>query len=579
MKIKEKLFLGVGVLFAMIVLLTILSAIFINKLSDATRNILVANYNTVDYSRKMLDALNNGISDSVQGKIFNENLARQQKNITEPGEQELTDKLTTDYKKFKQAPADGLLLKNIRADITSIMLLNMQAIQRKSSVADSTAEKAIFWMTIAGAICFIMAFTLLVNLPGNIANPIRELTSSIKEIAGQNYSQRVHFEKHDEFGELATAFNTMAQKLEEYRASNLEKLMMEKKRIETLVNNMNDPVLGLDEKKRVLFMNNVAMKITGLSADDVAGRPVQEIALKNDLVRALVQELFNNGDHNVEIKPPPIKIYADNKESYFEKEIIPIKIIPTGEKDEKLIGNVIFLRNITPYKELEFAKTNFIATVSHELKTPISAIQMSIQLLENKQVGSLNEEQVSLMESIKDDASRLLKITGELLNMTQVESGAIQLAVSPSDPGEILNYAINANQTAADQKGIKLEKSAPPDLPKVLADSEKTAWVLTNLISNAIRYSYDHATVQVKISAEGRQLVFSVIDTGQGIAPQYMDKIFDRYYRIPGTKKEGTGLGLAISKDFVEAQGGSISVKSDFGAGSTFTVSLPAIHG
>lgn len=396
MKIKEKLRLGIGALFAMIVLLTILSSVFINKLSDDTKNILVANYNSVEYCRKMLNALNEGITDSGMHRLFQEDLAKQQKNVTEVGEQEMTEKLAADYSKLEQGRYDSVILKNIRADITDIMQVNMQAIQRKSAVAASTSDRAIFWITIAGAICFLLAFTMFVNLPGNIANPIRELTGSIKEIAAQNYTQRVHFEKSDEFGELAAAFNTMAQKLEEYKTSNLERLMIEKKRVETLISNMNDPVLGLDEKQRVLFMNDIALKISGLTLEQVMGKPVQEIALKNDLIRSLAQDLLNNEVPHPDIKPLPIKIYADNKESYFEKAIIPIKIIPTGEKDEKLIGNVILLRNITPYKELDFARTNFIATVSHELKTPISAIKMSTQLLENEQIGSLNQEQKSL---------------------------------------------------------------------------------------------------------------------------------------------------------------------------------------
>lgn len=578
MKIKEKLRLGIGALFAMIVLLTILSSVFINKLSDDTKNILVANYNSVEYCRKMLNALNEGITDSGMHRLFQEDLAKQQKNVTEVGEQEMTEKLAADYSKLEQGRYDSVILKNIRADITDIMQVNMQAIQRKSAVAASTSDRAIFWITIAGAICFLLAFTMFVNLPGNIANPIRELTGSIKEIAAQNYTQRVHFEKSDEFGELAAAFNTMAQKLEEYKTSNLERLMIEKKRVETLISNMNDPVLGLDEKQRVLFMNDIALKISGLTLEQVMGKPVQEIALKNDLIRSLAQDLLNNEVPHPDIKPLPIKIYADNKESYFEKAIIPIKIIPTGEKDEKLIGNVILLRNITPYKELDFARTNFIATVSHELKTPISAIKMSTQLLENEQIGSLNQEQKSLLNSINDDASRLLKITGELLNMSQLESGTMQLSISPAVPTEILDYAIKANRANADQKNITLQVTVSEHLPMVLADSEKTAWVLTNLVSNAIRYSYDNSQVDISITEANNKVVFDVTDTGQGIAPQYIDKIFDRYFRVPGTKKEGTGLGLAISKEFVEAQGGTISVKSDFGAGSTFIVTLPAVN-
>jgi NtrC-family two-component system sensor histidine kinase KinB len=573
MKIKIKLLLGVGLLFAMIILLTLFSILFVNKLSGDTKNILVANYNTLDYSRKMEIALNNNINLPDNQKLFIENLQLQRKNVTEAGEQELTDSLALHYDGLQRNSSDSALLLRVREDINDIMLLNMQAIQRKSKIAEDSAETSRFWITLLGTICIIIALTMLFNLPGNIANPIKELTASIKQIATGNYSQRIHFAKQNEFGELAASFNTMAEKLEEYQASSLQKLMIEKKRIETLINNMNDPVIGLDEHRKILFMNDMALKIAGLKTEEVIGKPVQDIAVKNDLVRSLVKELFSGAKDQNE-KKQPVKIYADNKESYFEKEIIPINIIPTGESEEKLIGTVILLQNITPYKELDFAKTNFISTVSHELKTPISSIKMSLQLLENKQIGTLNEEQESLVQSIKDDAGRLLKITGELLNMTQVETGSIQMSVLPSSPKEIVEYAVNANKTAAEDKHIKLEINIAEHIPSVLADKDKTAWVLTNLISNAIRYSYDDSTVKVNVLAEENKVKFEVADTGQGIAPEYIDKVFDRYFRIPGSKKEGTGLGLSISKEFIEAQDGSIAVKSEFGAGSIFSFVL-----
>ena len=578
MKIKAKLLLGIGFLFAMIIFLVGLSVYQINKLNSDTKNVLVANYNSLDYLRKMQLAIDDNILKAENEKLFTDNLLLQKQNITEVGEKDLTISLEQNFTILKKTPSDSAVIHEVRKNISDIMLLNMQAIQRKSNVARSTADSSILWITLAGTICFIIALTILFNLPGNIANPIKELTESIKEIAAQNYSQRVHFDKHNEFGELSAAFNTMAEKLQEYKAGNLEKLMMEKKRIETLINNMNDPVIGLDENKKVLFMNNVALKISGLSAENVIGKPVQDIAMRNDLIRTLVQDLFDKESEPRQSKSSPVKIYADNKESYFEKEVIPIKIIPTGEKEEKQIGNVILLQNITPYKELDFAKTNFIATVSHELKTPISSIKMSLQLLENKQVGELNTEQHSLVESIKDDAERLLKITGELLNMTQVESGTIQMNVIASDAKEIVEYAVNANKSAAEQKQIKFEINVDDNLPRLLADNEKTSWVLTNLLSNAIRYSYDNSVIYIDVKSDNEKIKFSVTDSGQGISPQYVDKIFDRYFRIPGTKKEGTGLGLSISKEFIEAQGGQITVKSDFGAGSTFSFVLNSLQ-
>ena len=578
MKIKAKLNLGIGLLFAMIVLLTGLSSLFIYKLSGDTKNILVANYNTLDYSRQMLIALNKGITGANEKKQFEDNLSKQQQNITEVGEKELTEKLTEDYKRLNEAAGDSGLVSQIRSNITDIMLLNMQAIERKSKIAEETADTSIFWVAIIGTFCFLIAFTLLVNLPGNIANPIKELTESIKQIAAQNYSRRVHFAKPNEFGELASSFNTMAEKLEEYKAGNLEKLMMEKKRIETLINNMNDPVIGLDENNLILFMNDTALKATGLKKEDALSKSIQSIAEKNDLIRSLLKEFNSPKKGDKEYKQEPFKIFADNKESYFNKQIIPIKIIPTGEKEEKLVGNVILLQNITSFKELDFAKTNFIATISHELKTPLASIKMSLQLLDNKKVGELNDEQKYLMGSIQDDADRLLKITSELLNMTQVEAGSIQLAVLPVSPTEIIEYAINSNKQAAENKKISLQITKPENIQQVLADNEKTAWVLTNLISNAIRYSYENSIIQINVKPVDDKIVFSVTDTGQGIAPEYVDKIFNRYFRIPGSQKEGTGLGLSISKEFIEAQGGKIFVKSEFGSGSTFMFELPTFN-
>jgi two-component system, NtrC family, sensor histidine kinase KinB len=577
MKIKTKILLATGLLFAMVAILTILGGIYITRLSDATKNILVANYNTLEYSRQMLNAVNGGLTDDTEVKSFQTNLALQQRNITEPGEKELTEELAAHFNKLMASRKDTSIVNDINFDLTNIMRVNMQAIEKKSLQAEKRADNAIFWMIAVGTIFLLISFTLLINLPGNIGNPLRELTDSIKEIADKNYSKRLHFEQHNEFGELSNAFNTMAQKLEEYQNSSLESLMLEKKRIETLINNMKDPVIGLDVDKRILFMNDVSLSVAGLERADVIGKLVQDVAVRNDLVRMLVQDLFNEQSHRDSSSTLPVKIFADGKESYFNKYIIPIRITPTGEKVERLMGNFILLQNITPYKELDFAKTNFISTISHELKTPIAAIKMSLQLLNNNKVGTLNEEQANLVESIRGDANRLLKITGELLNISQVESGHLQLSITETEVRPIIDYAVQANRSAAEDKHVTLSVSVSPTVSKVLADSEKTAWVLTNLLSNAIRYSYDNTVVRLTADLHENQVAITVSDSGQGIATEFQEKIFDRYFRIPGSRKEGTGLGLAISKDFVEAQGGTIAVTSEIGKGSNFTFTLPSV--
>ncbi|MGV3601646.1 MAG: ATP-binding protein [Dyadobacter fermentans] len=573
MKIKTKLRLGIGLLFAMITVLAVVGIRQVSLLSADSQNILVANHNSLEYSRQMLRALDELEVHAGALDAFKKNLEAQQHNVTEAGEKEVTEQLTRHFEKLKMNIRDKAAIEQIRSDVLEIMGINLDAITRKSHIAGQTAKSSMVWIGITGTLCFIIAFTLFVNLPGNIANPIRELTESIRQIANENYTERVHFGSKDEYGQLAQSFNTMAEKLEEYNSSNLARLMIEKKRVETLIDNMHDPVIGLDENRTVIFANEEAQKVTGLQAAGLVGRNATDIAVHNDLVRSLVQDL-------VEPRPKtngqaaPMKIYADDKESYFEKEYVDISIVPTGEARPRSIGHVIILRNVTPYKELDFAKTNFIANVSHELKTPISSIKITLDLLRNERVGETNEEQRGLIDSIREDADRLLKITGELLNITQVESGKIQLNIAAASPREMVHYAIAANETQAANRDIRLETQENGVHSDVLADTEKTAWVLTNLVSNAIRYSYDHSTIRISLSEDDQCVRIAVTDSGQGISQEYKDKIFDRYFRVPGATKEGTGLGLAISREFMEAQEGTLTVESELGAGSTFTIGM-----
>lgn len=572
MKIKTKLRLGIGLLFSLIVILVALAVRQVHVIAEDTENILVANYNSLDYSRNMLKELEKIETENQSFGNFDKFLKLQTLNITEIGEKELTQNLIEDVKIFEENVQNKTVLSQIRKDLNDIMKLNMDAIQRKSIVAKNSAESGIFWISITGLTCFIIAFTLLVNLPSDIANPIKDLTESIRQIAAKNYSQRVNFESNDEFANLAKSFNTMAEKLQEYSDSNLDKLMMEKKRIETLINNMRDPAIGLDENDKILFANEEALKISGLKAQDIIGKSASEIALSNDLVRSLLQHLVEG---NLEKKQETLKIYADNKESYFEKQVVPIVILPTGEEEKKEIGSFIILRNVTAYKELDFAKTNFIAMVSHEFKTPIASMKMSLQLLENENIGNLNTEQKQLVSSIKDDAKRLLRTTGELLNITQVETGKTQLKIESFDAKDSISEALEATRILAEQKNIVIKTNLPESLPEIYSDREKTTWVISNLLSNAIRYSYENASVEITAEAKNDFLYIKVRDNGMGISPQYKNKIFDKYFRIPGSEKEGTGLGLAISKEFMEAQGGTISVESELGFGSEFLLKLP----
>ena len=570
MRIQRRITLGIGVLFAMILLLGIQSVSYVRQLSQATGTILADNYNSLQYAGDMLRSLNDTGADSASRHALRRNLALQQQNITEINEKEITASLQRHVSALSD-PVTEAELQTVRDDLLRIMEVNMAAIRAKSSGVEERADYVMWWLIVVAALCVLIAGAILIWFPQLVLRPIDALKKGITEIANHNYRQRLEFPGNREFESVAESFNDMAAKLDEYRRSSLDDLMTAKKRIEAIVNTLHEPIVGLGPDRKILFMNREAFSVLNLR-EDVVGRDATEVALSNDLLRRLIRGLRDRQSADEE----PLKIYADNKESYFQVENTPLYITPVGESGQQFVGNLIVLNNITRFKELDSAKTNFISTVSHEMKTPISSILMSLQLLGDDRLGALNDEQKQLVGSIKESSDRLLSITGELLNMTQVESGKLKLMPKVTKPIELIDYAVKATQVLAERFCCFVEVDYPEKISKLFVDNEKIAWVITNLLSNAIHHSPEKSRIIVGAVQHDKAVEIYVQDFGRGIDPRYHKSIFERYFRVPGTKVQGSGLGLAISKEFVEAHGGSISVESEIGKGSRFSILLPA---
>jgi signal transduction histidine kinase len=398
MKLKRKILAGLLFLFGLSVLITGMAAYYNRKLANDSEAILKDNYNSVVYSKDMLKSLAAGENDLPEKyfPVFESSLNLQQHNVTEIGEQQLTDSITLQFSKFKTDIHSATLRSSLNRLLYNVMELNMHAIEKRNSQAQDTAKDVFNYLLIAGIFFLVVTITFMIKFPSYVAVPI---------------------------------------------------------------------------------------------------------------------------------------IRRDTE------------------------------------------KTNLIATVSHELKTPAAAIKLSTKLLQDKRVGNLNEEQRQLIQNIQEDTERVLKITGEVLSMAQMESGKIQLNIHPTEPTQIIQYAIDATQFQAEQKQVKIELIRDENLPQINVDAEKTAWVMINLLSNAIRYSPVNNRVTIKVKLENETVIFSVADHGIGIEEKYLGKIFDRYFRVPGNSA-GTGLGLAISKEFIEAQGGKIYVESKLGEGSKFSFEI-----
>lgn len=330
MKIKTQLTIAIGLLFSLIILLSIVSVQKLNSLSQDTENILKENYNTLDYCRNMLHILNEAQEKRERTfSIFSDYLHKQRNNISEIGEAELNNRLTYYFARWKSDYQDTNALQEMRSTIHQLMKLNMSAIEKKSDIAKTNAKNAVFWIISIGIICVMISLGLFLDLPNRIIKPILSLSESIKQIAEQNYSQRLYLKNEDEFGDLATTFNAMAEKLESYSKSNLNKLILEKKKVESLIGTIQDPVFGLDENQKVIFANKTALQIIGLKKEECIGKTAQELTQKNDLTRLLFGELENQligNEKHSEINSKndiknntTLKIYTNQKESHLKK--------------------------------------------------------------------------------------------------------------------------------------------------------------------------------------------------------------------------------------------------------------------
>lgn len=554
--VKNKIRFGTIFLFILVVFSGGFSIFYLATVKTQSQNILKDNYESLEYAHRMQIALDSilGQKTSYVDSFYNQ-LKHQQNNITEKGEGAITKGLQISFQKLEQG--DSSSVKDIRFYLQRILQLNMAEIKIKNANSQKSAQNGLTILITIVLLIFIVAFTFVINFPSVITSPVEKLTEGIREIANKNYSYRVHINSKDEFSELADSFNEMADRLGYFENSNLNKLTFEKRRAEAVINSLQDASIGIDEDDRILFANSEALKLLELKAEDIVNKTITEVGKKNDLFRFLLD--FQ--------KTSPFKIVVDGKENYFIKEVIDVQ---QGDSNYK----VVVIKNITSFKELDVAKTNFIATVTHELKTPLASSDFSLKLLENKKTGNLNAEQKELLQNVKQDNQRILKILSELLNMSQVEAGRIQLNIQKVDPVVLVDKAIETVSSGAREKNILLLKNIPENFPDINADAEKTTWVLNNLLSNAIKYSYEGNKIEILLEKNESHVTFSVKDYGPGIDKKYQSRLFERYFQVPGAKAKGTGLGLAISKDFVEAQGGKIWVKSDVGEGSTFSFSL-----
>ncbi|MCB9284520.1 MAG: HAMP domain-containing protein [Lewinellaceae bacterium] len=594
---KAKIRAMLLVLFTIMTALGILGAYFLDRISDNSLEMMNTNLRTLDHTQNMWLALNETISILSSTNLpdkerrielrkafdrFERHLKLQSDIIVEGEVQTLLADLRNDFEKFRSEfngleatgppPFEDIMNSSlgIQRILEQVYRINKESITQKNEWANRQATRVTLAIIIFGFFFFTFAVFAVFLFPDSLARPIQELNAGIREIARKNYNQRLEVKTQDEFGQVAASFNTMAEKLAEYENLNIAKILTEKRRIETIIGQMNEPIIGLDRKNVILFANRKALELIGMEETEVLGRSAAAVARENDNLREVVKELLEYGEP-VARSYPSFSLIQHGKTYYFEKDILHVSENgqPMGD------GLVIILKNITEFKEQDLAKTNFMATLSHELKTPLSAIDMSLALMQDERIGELNTDQRDLAQTIRDNSNRLLKMVNEILDLSKIETGIMELTRENARAEDLIDRALENTQIFLNEKSILVDREMDPVLPLLHLDVQKTTAVLTNFLTNAIRYSPDHAHIQIKVHRNLDFVEFTVGDEGPGIPEEELEKIFQRYSRSKNDRTKGTGLGLAISKEFIEKQGGRIWVKSRVGEGSEFGFALP----
>lgn len=593
LRVKTKISAGLVFLFMLIIALSIVGGYSLKKLEGDVAFMLKNNYEGVAYSQNMmqaLDKLDYLLEDTMrtsvnaykeQIHIVELNLTRQEKREVSDKEKNLTREIRKIFEDYRYiiltSPVKRLEAHRtehrIKDKLYALKDLQMNDLRNNNDLAQSDAKQGFNYITLLGTLCIMFTIVFIFTFPEYIASPIKDLTESIKKISERSYEERIRETSNDEFGELAKAFNAMAEKLDDYEHSSLAKLTFEKNRIAAIINNMSDAIIGFDEDDMILFANKKAEELLGVDDQAIIGKNATDVARFNEIFRKLLLNR-NNEDFT-------IKLFADGKESYFEQEVIDVNIEQIDEAPLSL-GYVIILNNVTEFEEHDRETLDFVKSVTRKLQRPINAIQQQIKVLATEGSGELNNKETEALEKIGGENEKLQKIKLELQSLqvkAEDEDENTTFVYQLTHPKDIVQYACEVMEKQAEQAELEIEASYVFDMPKVNVDLEKTAWVLLMFISNAIRYSPKKGKVVVKAEENPLEnvIVFSVEDFGKGMTDEQKKKVFEKYLpSLQETKVQSkTGLAMAIAKEFITTQDGKIWVDSEEGKGTTFFFSLP----
>jgi len=606
MNLYRKLLLAQAPIAVALAIVGVFSAAVVSYLGSHSQTILKDNYRSVLAAQRMKEAIERmdsgalfivagerqkGLEQAEKNRpIFEAELKVQVGNITESGEKEFTEGLraawmdyqakfarlqnSTSTEEAKQIYFSELEARfyKVKAADDEILAINQDAMVRKSGEVRRTAER-MNTITISVALA-ALALGLLVStfLTRRMLQPVLELSEATRKIGEGRFDARAHVRGNDELAQLARDFNAMAGRLAEYRKSSLGDLLQAHLSMQAAIDSLPDPVAIFNVDGNLQNVNLAAETLLGVRTDSGSKESLKNVEASTRAVLERIRSHVLSGKGT--FVPRGFEDAVQLTTLLGDRYFLP-RGAPVYETRGVIVGATVILQDVTRLRRFEELKSDLVATVAHEFRTPLTSLRMAVHLCTEQVAGPLTDKQAELLHSAREDCDRLQGLIDDLLDMSRIESGRVELFPLPTEAASLITAAVDEYKAEAEAKGVILNAQVTTPEVSVLADRERIGHVFSNLIGNAVRYTPKGGSIILDARVANGTVRFTVADTGTGIPKEYQDRIFEKFFQVPDAKTKGTGLGLYIAKEIVRAHDGEIGVESKPGEGSTFWFTLP----
>ena len=592
--LRQKLVAVFGFLLLIVTFIGVQSIDRFNRLGKSIDVILRENYKSVIACQQMKESLERIDSGTLflllgyktQGnelvkkniRQFTHYLDIELHNLTLPGEAEHAQKLEYLFQEYKKTIdfvssnrnlsmqeyylKTGLpLFYEMKNTADSILQLNQQNMNDANNRARKQASQARRYMYILIMSAFFLSVIVLVSSNRWILKPIHRLIDYAQEIRNGNLNLVAIVETRDEIGKLSQSFNAMVESLRLFRRSDQSKMLRIRRATREVFKNLPEAIAIINTEGLIEVSTDSARSFFSLNPDS----PIQKVVPQwlSLFFHDALAHIKNNGN---EYKSEVVQYFINNNERYFQPRAFPI-----FDEEKEWNGIIILLEDVTLLRQSEEIKKNLLSTISHQLKTPLTSIRMAVHLMLEEKIGTINEKQADLLITAREESERLYGIIHDLLDISRIESGNVQMKLEPLSPYELIDESISSFQWEARDKGITLESKLPQGLSEIAADKSRLSIAVGNLISNALKYTPQGGSISIYATQYNHNIKFYIVDTGKGIPEEFHSMIFEKFFRLPGQSNlQGEGLGLSIVREIIRAHNGNISFSSVEGKGSSF---------